>query len=64
MINKGNDAMIGVRTKLSLPSPQINDDELDIIKRYAAGNLDMAALTSDNTATKALVGNYSQRDIL
>lgn len=57
--------MIGVRTKLTLPSPQINDDELSIIKKYAAGNVDNLALTADNNAaTRALVGNYSQRDIL
>lgn len=69
MINKNeNTQMIGINTKLSLPAPQINDDELDIIKKYAAGNLDGmggAALTaSDSAATKALMGNYSQRDIL
>lgn len=52
--------MIGVRTKLTLPSPQINDDELSIIKKYAAGNVDNLALTADNNAaTRALVGNYS-----
>eukprot|EP00347_Sterkiella_histriomuscorum_P010636 403375511 len=68
LINKNDNAaaMIGINTKLSLPAPQINDDELDIIKKYAAGNLEtMPGMgQADSTATRALMGNYSQRDIL
>lgn len=57
-------AMIGPRTSLVLPSPQISDSELTAIKKYASGSLADGGLASDNSATRALVGNYSQRDVM
>jgi len=56
MIGRKNDAMIGINTKLSLPSPQINEEELEAIQKYALGNHEYF---SDGTATRALMGNYS-----
>ncbi|CDW71197.1 cell division cycle 5-like protein [Stylonychia lemnae] len=66
IINKNSDSLIGIRTKLTLPSPQINDDELEMIKKYADGNHDGMAIAGvdNNAATRALMGNYSQRDML
>jgi hypothetical protein len=57
-------ALIGPRTSLVLPSPQISDSELSAIKKYASGSLADGGLVSDNSATRALVGNYSQRDVM
>lgn len=71
MINKQstNDAaaLLGPRTSLVLPSPQISDNELNAIKKYATGTLADSGLAGgaiDSNATRALVGNYSQRDFL
>lgn len=38
MINKPNEALIGIRTQLILPSPQINEEELAAIQKYAMGS--------------------------
>ena len=66
LINKNENPMVGINTRLSLPAPQINDNELEMIKRYAAGTIESGALgsTADSSATRALMGNYSQRDVL
>jgi hypothetical protein len=53
---------LGYRTSLILPAPQISDNELNAIKKYASGTLtDSTGVhgVGDNNATRALVGNYS-----
>jgi hypothetical protein len=58
-------AIVGPRTSLILPAPQISDSELHAIKKYATGNLvDSSGNSGDNYATRALVGNYSERDVM
>jgi hypothetical protein len=56
-------AILGIKTTLTLPAPQITDNELNAIKKYAVGSIADSTMES-NGATRALVGNYSQRDIL
>lgn len=56
--------LIGPRTSLVLPTPQISDNELNAIKKYASGSMTDGGLVSDSSATRALVGSYSQRDVM
>lgn len=58
-------ALLGPRTSLVLPAPLISDNELNAIKKYATGTLADSSLGgAENSATRALVGNYSQRDVM
>ncbi len=52
-----------VRSKLILPAPQMNEDELETIQRTALGTgavgaAAAAALATGSSATKALLGQY------
>lgn len=51
-------ALLGPRTQLMLPAPQISDSELNAIKKYAVGSIGVDSVAEHN-ATRALVGNYS-----
>lgn len=65
MISKANDSNIMIyKTKLTLPTPQISDNELSAINKYASGVADGINAAGETTATKALIGNYSQRDLM
>jgi hypothetical protein len=55
-------ALLGPRTSLVLPAPQISDFELQQINKYASTSQPL--MDGDTSATRALMGNYSQRDFI
>ena len=61
--NQLNDAKgLSLNTKLNLSKPQITNSELDEIAKWARSGGDGSAnFAKKGTATKALIGEYSQR---
>jgi len=64
MVSDMNDpSSLALKTKLILPRPQITDAELQSISKMQGENK-LGGGQEGSSATKALVGEYSQRDMM